>query len=155
MQSDANNAKQQTGEYSMKYVYLTAIALSFFSCASTNVSKNANGRMVLTGEISDVLSTHDTRHEHELKFKDQETGKVFNVVDSPELVKLHHDSGKNYLIEADATQTSKFLFWGGNLVVKNFRVIKETSEEIPHRHYDDTPRKPSNMIHRRIGRDRL
>lgn len=137
----------------MKHVYLIAIALSFFSCASTNVSSNANGRMVLTGEISDELSTHDTRHEHELKFKDQATGKVFDVVDSPDLVKLHHESGKSYLIEADAAQTSKFLFWGGNLVVKNFRVIKETSEEIPHRYINET--KSPASLRSKIGRDRL
>ncbi|AZZ37298.1 hypothetical protein CIK05_11030 [Bdellovibrio sp. qaytius] len=135
----------------MKYIYFTAIALSFFSCASTNISKNANGRAILTGEITDDQSTHDTRHQHELKFTDQATGQVFNIVDSPELVKLH-ESGKNYLIQADVAQTSKFLFWGGNLVVKNFNVIKETSEEIPHQQINETPRKPSNM--RRVGKER-
>lgn len=137
----------------MKFIYLTLLALSLFSCASTNQKTNLQAKMV--GEISDEPATHDTRHFHALKFVDQVTGETFKVVDSPDLVKLHHESGKSYLIEAVAVKKPKFLFWGENLVVKNFNVLKETSEEVPHRYYDDTKTRSSGYQIRRVGRDRL
>lgn len=138
----------------MKYVLTAIIASTFMGCASKNVNENANGRTIRIGEISDAVSTHDTRHQHELKFKEKSTGKIFDVVESPELVKLHHETGKNYLIEADTAKTNKFLFWGENLIVKNFRIIEAVGEAIPHNEIKEEPRKPSNMLNRRLGKER-
>jgi hypothetical protein len=83
------------------------------------------------GEISDSASDHTTLHDHKLEFKNRQTGKTYDVVDSPELVKLHHENEKNYLVEIEAEKTSRFLFWGGNLIVKTFKVLDET-ESVPH-----------------------
>lgn len=85
------------------------------------------------GEVRDELSSHTTDHEHDLKFIKQDTGDDYDIVDSPELVKLHHETEKNYLMEIEAEKTPRFLFWGGNLVVKNFRVVKELGGPIAHR----------------------
>lgn len=133
----------------MKYVLIAILAGSFFGCASTTTKQNQTTTMI--GEVSDDISTHDTRHQHELMFKNQETGEVFKVVDSPKLMELH-ESQKNYLIEANVSRTNKFLFWGGNLVVKNFNVIKETSDEIPHKNYVESKRQ-SPFSRSRIGKE--
>lgn len=68
---------------------------------------------------------HTTDHDHSLEFLRQSDGDTFDIVDSPKLVKLHHDTEKNFLAEIEAEKTSRFLFWGGNLIVKNFKVLKE------------------------------
>lgn len=74
---------------------------------------------------------HTTDHDHELEFVRQSDQEDFDIVDSPKLVKFHHDTEKNYLMEIEAEKTSRFLFWGGNLVVKNFKVLKEL-EKVAH-----------------------
>ena len=137
----------------MKFIILTLLGLSLFGCASTTQSSSSQTKLI--GEVIDEPATHDTRHLHSLKFIDQATGKTFKVVDSPNLVKLHHETGKSYLIEAEVEKKPKFIFWGENLVVKNFSVLKETSEEIPHKYYDDTKMRSGNYRALRIGRDRL
>lgn len=85
------------------------------------------------GEIRDDASTHTTEHVHNLEFVRQNDGSSYDIVESPELVKLHHETEKNFLVEIEAEITSRFLFWGGNLVVKKFKVLQETSEALPHK----------------------
>lgn len=83
------------------------------------------------GEIKDEASDHTTEHRHALKFIKKDDGKKYSIVDSPELVKLHHETEKNYLVEIEAEKTPRFLFWGGNLIVKNFKVLHELAS-VPH-----------------------
>lgn len=85
------------------------------------------------GEVRDDEGSHTTDHDHELRFTKKDDGEVYNIVDSPSLVKLHHETEKNYLVEIEAEKTAKFLFWGGNLIVKNFKVLADASGPIPHR----------------------
>ena len=84
------------------------------------------------GLVKDEASTHTTEHEHALQFVRKDTGDSYDIKDSPDLVKLHHETEKNYLVELEAEKTSRFLFWGGNLIVKNFKVLEEASDRIPH-----------------------
>lgn len=100
------------------------------------------------GEISDSSSEHTTTHGHSLEFVNKETGNSYDIVDSPELVKLHHESEKNYLVEIEAEKTPRFLFWGNNLIVKNFKVLDETAS-VPH-----LPAPEPSQIKVRGGRDR-
>lgn len=83
------------------------------------------------GEIKDEASAHTTKHQHALEFIKRDDGKVYDIVDSPDLVKLHHETEKNYLVEIEAEKTPRFLFWGGNLIVKNFRIVDELGT-VPH-----------------------
>jgi hypothetical protein len=83
------------------------------------------------GEIKDEASDHTTEHQHALEFVKKDDGKVYDIVESPELVKLHHETEKNYLVEIEAEKKPRFLFWGGNLIVKNFTVLEETAS-VPH-----------------------
>lgn len=80
------------------------------------------------GVVGDDVSSHDAGGKHELKFVKNEGGETYSIEDSPELNKLHNDTGKNYLVEIEAEKTSKFLFWGGNLIVKKFKVLGDASE---------------------------
>ena len=100
------------------------------------------------GEIKDEAATHTTDHKHELKFVKKDDGKEYAVVDSPELVKLHHESEKNFLVEIEAEKTPRFLFWGGNLIVKNFKILEEGSS-VPH-----LAPPVRNKVEARIGRER-
>jgi hypothetical protein len=124
----------------MKKSYLFALALM---ASSLNVYAAREPREVTNrqpaspeivkwvGEISDSASDHTTQHGHDLEFRNRATGDTYDIVDSPELVKLHHETEKNYLVEIEAEKTSRFLFWGGNLIVKNFKVLNETAS-VPH-----------------------
>ncbi len=86
----------------------------------------------LEGEIQDGKNSNHEQGNcyHQLKFVSDE-GKVYSIVDSPELVKLHHEKEKNYKISILAEVTPKFLFWGGNLIVESFSVVNEVSNA-PH-----------------------
>jgi|JI10StandDraft_1071094.scaffolds.fasta_scaffold349488_2 hypothetical protein len=147
----------------MKKSYLLALALM---ASSLNVYASREGMgprepratqpstpeiVKWVGEISDSASDHTTLHDHKLEFKNRETGKTYDIVDSPELVKLHHENEKNYSVEIEAEKTPRFLFWGGNLIVKNFKVLDETAS-VPHL----APRAPSSTGRefRGGGRDR-
>lgn len=126
----------------MKTLYVFLISGLLLSCSSLSQKSNSPEKMV--GEVVDEADTHDTRHLHSLKFIDQLTKKIFKVVDSPALIKLHHETGKNYLIEAEVEKKSNFLFLQEKLVIKNFRVLKETSEAMPHHAYDETNIRSNN-----------
>ena len=81
-----------------------------------------------SGRVYDLKDSHTTSHQHELLFKDSETNKIYDVVKSPEIEKLHHDTNKHYDVEIEGYLTSKFLFWGGNLVITKFNILDESDE---------------------------
>lgn len=83
------------------------------------------------GEVKDEAATHTAGHEHELKFVKKDDGKEYGIKDSPDLVKLHHETERNFIVEIEAEKTPRFLFWGGNLIVRNFKVLEET-DSAPH-----------------------
>ena len=89
---------------------------------------------------------HTTRHDHELEFVRKSDGESFSIVDSPDLEKAHCDSSKKLRVKIEAEKTSRFLFWGGNLIVKNFEVLEELAQ-IPHKKYK--PRTVSRSFDRR------
>lgn len=72
--------------------------------------------------------SHDMKHELELV---KEDGERINIVDSPSLMNLHKEKDRNLVVELSGELTSQFLFWGGNLVVKDFKVLEE-GDEIAH-----------------------
>lgn len=102
-----------------------AIALPFSTFAGPQ-----NGAVAWTGRLFDSPSTHNTTHGHYLMFEDSASKKVYDIVDSPELEKLHHETNRNYQIKIEGRITPKFLFFGGNLVVSKYEILGE-SEEIP------------------------
>ncbi|MCB0361355.1 MAG: hypothetical protein KDD35_01450 [Bdellovibrionales bacterium] len=91
---------------------------------------------------------HTTRHDHDMEFVRESDGETFDIVDSPDLEKVHCESSKKLRVKIEAEKTSRFLFWGGNLIVKNFEVLEEL-ESIPHQKY-----KPRTVSRSFGGRDR-
>jgi hypothetical protein len=81
------------------------------------------------GKITESRNDHTTKHEHELNFVRLSDGETFDIVDSPQLVKEHCETEKNSVVEVEGYRTGKFLFWGGNLVVTNFKVHSDI--EVP------------------------
>lgn len=73
--------------------------------------------------------SHTTNHQHQLEFIREIDGKIFDVVDSPRLLALHHASDRNYRVRITGELTSRFFFWGGNLIVKDFAVLEELDKE--------------------------
>lgn len=103
---------------------------------STTVRK-PNERVTWIGELTDDPATHNTRHEHKLVFVRQDSGEKYAVEGSPELLKLHHETGKNYLVEIEAEKRPRF--FSEYLKVSSFKVLKETSPEIPHHEVSPAP----------------
>lgn len=110
-------------------LFLNLIAASIYVLASEPVK--------WTGILNESEGYHFVGHKfgHDLQFVRQSDGKAFSVVNSEKIRKMHNDIEKNLLIEITAEVTPKFLFWGGNLEVSDFKVINEL-EPIPHKMYE-------------------
>lgn len=115
------------------------VALSFFALISASTiyagvadqTKIKEDWVRWTGVVKDSDFYHTTDHRHQLKFIRDQDGKSFDIVDSDAIVKLHHNKERDLRVEIDGEITSKFLFWGGNLVVKNYKVLAELDKR-PH-----------------------
>ena len=110
-----------------KQILFAAMALAL----SSNSYAGENQTVKWTGSVYDKSSSHTSDHFHSLIFKNNETMEEFDIVDSENLSKLHHDTNKNFVAEVEGYITSKFLFWGGNLVVTSYKVLEE-SDAGPH-----------------------
>lgn len=77
---------------------------------------------------------HTTRHDHYLEFVRKSDGESFNIVDSHAIEKVHCDTSKKLLVKIEAEKTSRFLFWGGNLIVNKFEVLEQVAS-LTHKKY--------------------
>lgn len=98
-----------------------------FSASSSEIVK-------WTGVVQEEGGYHTPNHrfDHDLEFILQENGQTFNIENNPELLAIHSAKEKNLLVEIDATKSDRFLFWGGNLTIKSFKVIKELNDIAHH-----------------------
>lgn len=103
--------------------------------------RKPNEKVTWIGEVSDSPESHNTKHDHKLTFTRQDNGKKYDVKDSAELKKLHHETGKNYLMEIQAEIHP--WFFSEYLTVSSFKVLKETSESIPHKEIQETSNNPT------------
>lgn len=103
---------------------LTLAMLCNLGLSTAQASANENTFQAI-GKITESPSDHTTKHEHDLSFVRLSDGETFDIVDSPELLKAHCESGKNSVVEIEGYRTGKFLFWGGNLVVTGFKVHED------------------------------
>ena len=75
---------------------------------------------------------HSTDHSHDLDFVRQSDGATFDIVDSPELERLHCQTSSKLLVDVLARRTPSVIFWGDNLQVRQVRVLKELEFQ-PHK----------------------
>jgi hypothetical protein len=109
----------------------------FLSTAQASTHDETTLRAV--GAIIENPSDHTTRHDHSLKFLNLLDGQISDIVDSPELIKSHCESGQKSVVEITGSRTGKFLFWGGNLVVTDFRIHPDI--EAPRLAHTSPPRR--------------
>ncbi len=125
-----------TFKNSFTILILTLSGASFAYAGESDVPSASSNKKIVrwVGEIKDdnVELDHTTKHQHDLEFTNEETGKSYDIVSSDALVKLHCETGKNYLVEIEAELTPRVLFWGNNLNITKFKVLKETSRTIAH-----------------------
>lgn len=102
------------------------IKLLFFALfLAINANANTEEPLHFIGKIKEDFSDHTTKHEHQLQIVRVDDGEVFDIVDSPALLKEHCKSEINSVLEVSGKLTDKFLFWGGNLVVSDFKVHED------------------------------
>lgn len=113
---------------------INVISALFISFAFGQTGLAATETVKWTGVLQEERGYHTPNHNngHELEFVRQDDKKSFDVVDSDNLLALHAEKDKNLLVEVEGELTPQFLFWGGNLKVKSFKVLSEL-DEIQHR----------------------
>lgn len=77
------------------------------------------------GEVKEEIESHKTSHD--FLFVNKDDGKSYKIIDSPNFVNFNHEIGKNYLVKIEAEITPTFFFWGGNLIVKKFQIIGDST----------------------------
>ncbi len=89
---------------------------------------DSNTPIKLTGTLNcDGVSNVKTSSNGAV-FVSQEDERRFDVVKSRDFVQAQCQTSKVNLIEIEAKETSKFFFWGGNLIVKTYKVLAELDE---------------------------
>lgn len=120
-------------------------ALSLFVFIPTLASASETVRW--KGSISDSAQSHTTAHFHSLTFTRKDNGERYDIVDSPKLQKMHCENEGNYQLEIVAERTPSFLFWGNNLVVKDFKVVADAAvSRVPHRPAPSMPQLRSGYM---------
>jgi len=112
----------------------------------------ANENIKWTGVLQESKGFHSTNHtnEHSLVFVSKETGKTFDVEDNQELISTHTEKDKKLLIEVEGEVTPHFLFWGGNLIIKSYKILEDLEPMV---HYEPTYRsRATQEFHGRQGR---
>lgn len=118
------------------FVFVFASTLPFGALAGEPVQS-------WVGIVDDLSGYHDAGHgaDHPLKFTRASDGESFLIVEGDEgLLKEHLESDKTLEVQIDGRVTSKFLFFGGNLVIEKSKTIQEIAQ-VEHR----KTRSPSNI----------
>lgn len=105
------------------------------------------------GVVEDLNGYHAPEHsgDHPLKFTRASDGESFLIVEGDEaLLKDHLSSDKAQVVQVDGRLTSKFLFFGGNMVVEQSKVIRDLAS-VEHRKVSmrDGTDRPSGSSNRR------
>lgn len=116
------------------YSISTKLFFAVFFGAITALPAWASEPVKWTGVIQDEQGYHSVNHDssHDLEFVQEGDQKALKVVDNKSLLKLHSEKDKNLVVKIEGEVTPQFLFWGGNLKIRTFEVLKELGE-IEHR----------------------
>ncbi len=82
------------------------------------------------GVIEDFSGSHDPEHsgDHPLKFTRSSDGETFYITEGDEDIRKEHlRTDTSMAVKIDGRITSKFLFFGGNLVVGKFEKLADVS----------------------------
>lgn len=115
----------------------TSFLISFFALVITANAFAGESVQSWVGIVEDLSGYHDPDHQgkHDLKFTRSSDGESFYItVGDEELQKQHLSSDKTMAVKIDGRITSKFLFFGGNLVVERFEKLADVAP-ITHKPY--------------------
>ena len=144
-----------------KFVYIFVL----LSVISLNANAEPRGRAFdrdfgqrtkYVPEIIEITGTVRSRGPHalntcniRLEIVEEATGEVFKISEPAELASLHCSTEKDLNVSMKAEKTPRFLFWGGNLKVKEFEVLEELEAQ-PHIASEITRRPSAEGLGRRI-----
>jgi len=121
------------------FVSLNVFAKAGDRAIYPDTKKAGNIPFEWVGEVRDLEKSHNS--DHDLTFV-RDDNKSFDIVNSPELVKFQHDSGKNHVLRITGERTPAYLFAGSKLIVRSFEVIKETTQIV---HVAEGAREPDSI----------
>lgn len=101
--------------------------LGLFGMTSSNAFADETVQSWI-GVIEDQNGSHDPSHDgdHMLKFTRSSDGESFYISSGDEeLLKEHLRNDKTISVKVDGRITSKFLFFGGNLVIDRFEKLAD------------------------------
>jgi len=107
------------------------LTLSLLISPSSRADTDANGWV---GTLTDYRNSHSSSHnlqseDHLMTFTRSSDGKSFTVVaGAADLLKAHLESDSSLLVEVTGRITSKFLFFGGNMVIENSKVLQQLAQ---------------------------
>ena len=99
----------------------------------TNQSAWATQSVKWVGTLVEKRGYHTPEHSsnHALELVRQDNNEEYDVIESESLLGVHIEKDKDLLVEIEGEVTPRFLFWGGDLIVKSFKILNEL-EAIPH-----------------------
>jgi hypothetical protein len=119
----------------MKSQYIKSIAFIFGIILSQTIfAASESATVKWTGLLNEKREYHyySPDQSHNLEFISNSDNQSFDIVESEDLVNYHTQKDKILEVEIEGQITPRFLFWGGNLKVTSFKILKEL-EAIPRR----------------------
>ncbi len=119
----------------MKSQYFKSITFIFGIILSQTIfAASESATVKWTGLLNEKRGYHyySPDQSHNLEFISNSDNQSFDIVESEDLVNFHSQKDKILEVEIEGEITPRFLFWGGNLKVTSFKILKEL-EDIPRR----------------------
>jgi hypothetical protein len=107
---------------------LVLFMMSVFVMNAKAASLPSAGTVQWVGEIKDDSYAHGNEKTHHLFFVKKDNGEKFNISNIDEVQRMHNESGKNYMVEIEATQMPRSFPGRGNLVVKHVKILDESQD---------------------------
>ena len=129
------------------------MGIILFGLITSQTVLAASDSVKWVGILTERRGYHTIEHsdKHVLELVRQDNNETYKVIESEALLGTHIEKDKKLLVEIEGELTPRFLFWGGNLIVKSFKVLNEL-DEIPHH---EPVKHQNNLLEYRTLRSRI
>lgn len=106
------------------------MGIILFGFISSQTVLASNESVTWVGTLTERRGYHTPEHtnKHVLELVRKDNNEKYKIIESDALMATHVEKDKNLLVEVEGEVTPRFLFWGGNLIVKSFKVLNELDE---------------------------
>ncbi len=113
-------------QFFKSFVFIVGITL----CQTIFAASEDTAAVKWTGLLKEKRGYHyyTPDQSHNLEFITNSDNQSFDIVESNELVSYHTQKDKILEVEIEGEITPRFLFWGGNLKVSSFKVLRELED---------------------------